>query len=88
MTLPDEPQMNRGTRALQRLESNGIAGKYKHNYSHLGLCIYVTCFWKTDQGVTFGISRNIDFKYSSLCKSLVIDCSHSRYIVLLEQSFS
>ena len=35
--------------------------------------IYVTWFWKTDQDVTFGITRNTDFKYSSPCISLVLD---------------
>ena len=40
----------------------------------------VTQFWKTDQDVTFGISRNTDFKYSSHCSSLVLDCSHARYM--------
>ena len=68
--------------------SIGIGGKYKHIVTWVCAYVYVTCFWKTDQGVTFGILRNIDFKYSSLCSSLVLDCSHARYIVLLEQSFS
>ena len=36
---------------------------------------------ETDQDVTFGISRNTDFKYSSHCSSLVQDCSHARYTV-------
>ena len=44
---------------------------------------YAPGFWKTDQDVTFGISRkfNTDFKYSSRCNSLVLDCSHARYTV-------
>ena len=33
------------------------------------------------QVVTFSISRNTDFKYSSHCSSLVLDCSHARYTV-------
>ena len=36
--------------------------------------IYVTWFWKTDQVVTFGISRHTDFKYWSHCCTLVLDC--------------
>ena len=36
-------------------------------------------FGKTDQVVTFGISRNADFKYLSHCKSFMLDCSHARY---------
>ena len=31
------------------------------------------------QVVTFGISRNTNFKYLSHCSSLVLDCSHTRY---------
>ena len=37
--------------------------------------------WKTHQIVTFGILRNADFKYSSHCSSLMLDCSHARYTV-------
>ena len=33
------------------------------------------------QVVTFGISRNTNFKYLSHCSSLVLDCSHARYTV-------
>ena len=33
------------------------------------------------QVVTFGISRNTNFKYLSHCSSLVLDCSHTRYTV-------
>ena len=43
--------------------------------------LYVTWFWKTNRDVTFGISRNTEFKYSSHCSSLVLDCSHARYTV-------
>ena len=43
---------------------------------------------ETDQDVTLDISRNTDFKYSSHCSSLLLDYSHARYTVLLEQSFS
>ena len=42
---------------------------------------FVTWLWKTDQVVTFGISRNTNFKYSSHCSSLVLDSSHARYTV-------
>ena len=37
-------------------------------------------YGKTDQVVTFGISTNTDFKYSSHCSPLVLDCSHTRYM--------
>ena len=40
-------------------------------------------FGKPNQAVTFIISRNTDFKYSSHCirSSLMLDCSHARYTV-------
>ena len=50
--------------------------------------IFVTEFWKTDQVVTFGILRNTDFKYLSHCNSHVLDCSHAKYTIRQEQSFS
>ena len=61
---------------------------YLHFQVHY--CIFVNCsymspfvtwLWKTDQVVTFGISRNTNFKYLSYCSSLVLDCSHARYTV-------
>ena len=33
------------------------------------------------QVVTFGISRNTNFKYLSHCSSFMLDCSHARYTV-------
>ena len=38
--------------------------------------VYVTRFWKTDQVVTFSISRNTDFKYWMGCGSPMVQCSH------------
>ena len=38
-------------------------------------------FWRADQIVTFGISRNTDFKYWNHCGSFVLDCSHTRFTV-------
>ena len=49
------------------------------------LVIYVTLFWKTDQVVTFGISRNTDFKYLIHCCSLVLVCSHAIYVTRHEK---
>ena len=43
--------------------------------------LYVTWFWKTDLVGTFGILRNTDFKYSSHCSSLMLDCTHARYAI-------
>ena len=47
----------------------------------------VTEFGKTDHIVTIDISRNTDLKYRSRHGSLVLDCSHARFAVSLEQSF-
>ena len=54
--------------------------------TYLHVCVYICTYvceliWKTNQVVTFGISRNTDFKYSSYCGSLVLDCSYARYTV-------
>ena len=49
--------------------------------------INVTGFGKTDHIVTIDISRNTDLKYRSRHGSLVLDCSHARFAVSLEQSF-
>ena len=53
----------------------------------LYIYIYVTGFGKTDHIVTIDISRNTDLKYRSRHGSLVLDCSHARFAVSLEQSF-
>ena len=39
---------------------------------------------ETDPVVTFGSSRNTNFKYSSHCSYLALDCSHARYTLKLE----
>ena len=51
------------------------------------IMVYVTGFGKTDHIVTIDISRNTDLKYRSHHGSLVLDCSHARFAVQLEQSF-
>ena len=53
-------------------------------YVHVGACVRAcVCdwFWKTHQVVTFGISRNTDFKYWKHCGFLVLDYSQLRYTV-------
>ena len=56
-------------------------------FSGHDISIYVTGFGKTDHIVTIDISRNTDLKYRSRNGSLVLDCSHARFAVSLEQSF-
>ena len=49
--------------------------------------IYVTGFGKTHHNVTNDILRNTNLKFWSRHGSLVLDCSHTRFAVQLEQSW-
>ena len=60
---------------------------HTHTHTHTHTYIYVTGFGKTDHIVTIDILRNTDLKYRSRHGSLVLDCSHARFAVSLEQSF-
>ena len=68
---------------LARIVSQCIQLSFDGEKCVLLLCAWKASFLKSGHKCTFafGISRNTDFKYSSHCSSLVLDCSHTRYTI-------